>query len=66
MQTLTPAELVTITGKRRIAAQAGALARRGVPFVFRGRVIEVERSVAAAFALIKAPTMAGVDLSRVR
>ena len=34
---LSPAELAEVTGKRRAAAQAAALAKLGVPFVFLGR-----------------------------
>ena len=66
MSTLTPAEIAAVTGKRRIASQVSALARMGVPFTFRGRTIEVERTVAQAFALLRAPVIAGVDMSRVR
>jgi hypothetical protein len=63
---LTSAELFTITRKRRAAAQAAVLARLGVPFVFSGRSVVVDRAVAAAHALLAVPKNQGVDLSRVR
>ena len=64
--TLSPAELVTVTGKRRAASQAAVLARMGVPFAFLGRSVSVERAVAMAHALLPNARPAGVDLSRVR
>ena len=54
-ETLTPAELVAVTGKRRIAAQAGALARMGVPYAFTGTAIDLLRAVGEAHALVKPP-----------
>jgi len=64
---LTPAELAAATGKTRPASQAAALARRGVPFVFLGRSVKVQRAVAQAHALLPQPRAAGgVDFSRVR
>ena len=63
---LTPAEVVEITGKKRAAAQAAALAKLGVPFVFLGRAVRVARNVAQAHALLPDRVRAGVDLSRVR
>lgn len=64
--TLSPAELVTVTGKRRAASQAAVLARKGVPFSFFGHAVSVERAVALAHALLTETKPAGVDLSRVR
>jgi hypothetical protein len=49
---LTPAELVTITGKPKPAQQAAELAKRGVPFVFSGRAVRVSRVVAQAHELV--------------
>lgn len=66
MLTLTPAEIVAITGKRRAASQASVLARMGVPFLFLGRAVSVDRAVAMAHALLPQARPAGVDLSRVR
>ena len=65
---LTPAELAEITGKKRAASQAAALARLGVPFVFLGRAVKVARAVAQAHALLpeRAAKPSGVDFSRVR
>ena len=63
---LTAAELHQITGKRRAASQAAVLARMGVPFVYSGRSVVVDRAVALAHALLAAPVRNGVDLSRVR
>lgn len=64
---LTPAELVEITGKRNVAAQAAVLAKLGVPFEFLGRSIKVDRIVAEAHALLPEPSHSGgVDFSRVR
>mgnify|MGYP000902553684 FL=1 len=66
---LTPAELVTATGKRRAASQAAVLARMGVPFTFLGRSVLVDRAVAMAHALLpnarptEPPTLA-VDTRR--
>jgi hypothetical protein len=65
-QTLSPAELVTVTGKRRAASQAAVLARLGVPFAFLGRSVMVDRTVALAHALMPNAQPSGVDLSRVR
>lgn len=66
-RTLTPAELLAVTGKRRAASQAGVLARMGVPFVFAGNSVSVDRHVATAHALISDEAkVRGVDLSRVR
>ena len=64
---LTPAEVVAITGKNRAASQAAVLAKMGVPFVFQGRAVRVERTVAQAHALVPERRAAGgVDFSRVR
>ena len=63
---LSADELVSVTGKRRAAAQASVLARMGVPFAFLGRTVLVDRAVAMAFALLPQARPAGVDLSRVR
>ena len=52
MLTLSPAELLAVTGKRRAASQAAVLARMGVPFKFLGSAVALERAVAMAFALI--------------
>lgn len=66
-ETLTPAELADVTGKRRAASQAAALAKLGIPFVFSGRSVRVERLIAQAHALIpEARPAGGVDLSKVR
>ena len=65
-QTLTAAELVEATGKRRAASQAAVLARRGVPFAFLGRSVLVDRAVALAHALLPNARPTGIDLSRVR
>lgn len=64
--TLTAAELVEATGKRRAASQAAVLARKGVPFLFVGTAVKVERAVAMAFALLPNARPSGIDLSRVR
>jgi hypothetical protein len=64
--TLTPAELVEITGKKRAALQAAVLARQGVPFVFLGRTIKVARAVAQAHALLPDRRPAGIDFAAVR
>ena len=64
---LTPAEVAAITGKKRAASQAAALARMGVPFAFLGRAVKVARAVAQAHALLPhARQASGVDFSRVR
>lgn len=65
--TLTPAEVAEVTGKRRAASQASVLAKRGVPFTFLGSAVRVSRQVAQAHALLPEPRKpAGVDLSLVR
>lgn len=65
--TLTPDEVAEVTGKRRAAAQAAALAKLGIPFTFSGRSVRVERYIAQAHALLpEVTTRKGVDLSRVR
>ena len=66
MLTLSPAELLAITGKRRAASQASVLARMGVPFAFAGHAVLVDRAVAMAHALLPQARTVGVDLSRVR
>ena len=67
MSDLTPAELATITGKTRAASQAAVLAKLGVPFVFLGRSLRVDRVVAQAHALLsQSKQSGGVDFSRVR
>lgn len=63
---LTPAELAEVTGRKRVYAQAAELARRGVPFRFLGKAIEVSRDVAAAFAILPQQRSRGVDFSQVR
>jgi Domain of unknown function (DUF4224) len=64
---LSPAELATITGKTRAAAQAAKLAKLGVPFIFLGRAVRVARTVAEAHALVAQSRAAGgVDFSRVK
>lgn len=66
---LTAAELTEITGKTRAASQAAVLAKLGVPFVFLGRAVRVDRHVAFAHALLSAdsrPAGGGIDLSKVR
>lgn len=66
---LTAAELAEITGKSRAASQAAVLAKLGVPFVFLGRAVRVDRHVALAHALLSAdsrPAGGGIDLSKVR
>ena len=64
--TLTPAEVAQITGKRRAASQAAELARRGIAYAFTGRGVKVLRAVAMAYELIDAKPARGVDLSKVR
>lgn len=65
--TLTPAELAEVTGKRRAASQAAVLAKRGVPFQFLGTAVRVSRQVAQAHALLpERRTPSGVDFSQVR
>lgn len=67
--TLTPAELATITGKKRVPAQAVALVRMGVPFTFFGHAVSVARAVATAHALLPQQAQrpaGGIDFSRVR
>jgi hypothetical protein len=68
--TLTPAEIAEITGKRRAAAQAAALAKLGIPFAFLGRAVRVSREVASAHDLLpqtsKRPDSGGVNLALVR
>lgn len=65
--TLTPAEVAEITGKRRAASQAAALAKLGVPFHFLGQAVRVSRQVAQAHALLPERRQAsGVDFSLVR
>jgi hypothetical protein len=65
---LTPEEVAAVTGKRRAASQAAALARLGVPFTFSGRSVSLGRIVAQAHALLpqSQQTKGGVDLSRVK
>jgi len=65
-QNLSPAEIAEVTGRKRVYAQAAELARRGVPFRFLGKAIEVSRDVAQAFAMLPQTKVRGVDLSRVR
>lgn len=68
--TLTAAELATITGKKRAPAQAVALVRMGVPFTFFGHAVSVARAVATAHALLPQQAQqrpaGGIDFSRVR
>lgn len=64
--TLTAAELVEVTGKRRASLQAAVLARMGIPFAFLGRSVVVERAVAQAHAALPERMRSGVDLTRVR
>lgn len=66
-QHLTPDEVREVTGKRTPAAQAAALARRGIPFTFAGRAVLVDRRVAEAHRALPEPAdTAGVDWSAVR
>jgi len=44
MLTLSPSELIAVTGKRRAASQASVLARMGVPFAFAGHAVLVDRA----------------------
>ena len=62
---LTPDELRQITGKARPASQAAELARRGIAFVFNGRV-RVQRAVALAYDLLPQRERGGVQLENVR
>lgn len=65
--TLSPAELAEVTGKRRAASQAAVLAKRGVPFQFMGSAVRVSRQVAQAHALLpEARQPSGVDFTQVR
>ena len=63
---LSPDEVATITGKKRAAAQAAALAKRGIAYVFTGNRVRVDRAVALAYELLPQTTNRGVDLSKVR
>ena len=64
---LSHAELVEVTGRKRVAAQAAQLAKIGVPFVFLGRAVKVARTVAQAHALLpQSRVSGGVDFSRVK
>lgn len=65
---LTAAELAEITGKRRAASQAAALAKMGIPFVFLGRAVKVSRQVAQAHDLAPQTTRpaSGVNFALVR
>lgn len=65
-ENLTPAELVQITGKRDAASQASVLARRGIPFVFAGRSVAVDRRVAEAHLALPGDGRRGVDMEAVR
>lgn len=64
--TLTPAEIAAITGRKRASAQAAELARRGVAYVFTGRAVKVLRAVALAYELIPQQQTRGIDFSKVR
>lgn len=65
--TLTAAEVAEVTGKKRAATQAAVLAKRGVPFVFSGSSVKVQRLVAQAHALLPQGRIGkGLDFSRVR
>lgn len=65
--TLTPDQVATITGKKRVASQAAELARRGIAYAFNGRQLKVLRSVAMAYDLIPQHQQPrGIDLSKVR
>ena len=65
--TLTPDQVASITGKKRVTAQAAELARRGIAYAFNGRQLKVQRAVAMAYDLIPAAQQPrGVDLSKVR
>lgn len=69
LDTLTPSELAAVTSRKRTAAQAAALARRGVPFRFEGRRVLVERAVASAHGLLSdvpAPQQSGINFAAVR
>lgn len=63
---LSPEEVAEATGKKRAAAQAAELARRGIAYVFTGSRVRVDRAVAMAYELLPQTTSRGVDLSKVR
>jgi len=63
---LTPAEIAEATGKKRPAAQAAELARRGIAYGFTGSRVKVDRAVALAYELLPQSQNRGVDLSKVR
>lgn len=65
-QNLSPAEIAEVTGRKRVYAQAAELARRGVPFRFLGKAIEVSREVAAAFSIEPAKRPREFDYSKIR
>lgn len=52
MDELTPQELAEVTGKKRPAAQAAELARRGIAYGFTGSRVRVQRAVALAYELL--------------
>ena len=65
---LTPSEVVELTGKRIAASQASWLAKRGIPFIFLGRSVQVLRVVAVAHGALPAAKRpaGGIDFSKVR
>ena len=66
MDELTPQELAQATGKKKPAAQAAELARRGIAYAFTGSRVKVERAIALAYELLPQSQNRGVDLSKVR
>jgi hypothetical protein len=63
---LTPTEVAEVTGKRRPAAQAAELAKRGIAFQFTGQGVRVLRAVAMAYDLLPASQRRGINLQAVR
>lgn len=63
---LQPHEVEAVTGRKKPAAQAAELARRGIAYVFTGRSVKVRREVAVAFELLPQTTARGIDFGKVR
>lgn len=63
---LQPHEVEAITQRKKPAAQAAELARRGIAYVFTGRSVKVRREVAVAFDLMPQPSVRGIDFGKVR
>lgn len=63
---LTPAEIAEVTGKKRPAAQAAELAKRGIAYGFTGSRVRVMRAVALAYELLPQSQNRGIDFSKVR